>query len=165
MDFWYIWEKYRSSEITSGIIFKRNLLLYKGFTLKITYKWWPLTTLNRWPLYQIKIYSKLHRESMKDTVMSRWPLYKGDRCDRFDCICIQEILSYFCHCQKTPKKTRGTAGRRSPALIHKWNNNCPLCGTNTSRVPIILIEPKHICSQGNWHQTDGPHPINFPVVW
>ena len=87
-----------------GIIFKRNLPLYKGFMLKITYKWWPRTTLNRWPLYQIKIYSKMHRESMKDTVMSRWPLYKGDRCDRFDCICIQEILSYFCHCQKKTKK-------------------------------------------------------------
>ena len=40
--------------------------------------WWPLT-------YQIKIYSKMHRESMKVTVMSRWPLYKGDRYDRFDC--------------------------------------------------------------------------------
>ena len=53
--------------------------------LKITYKWWPLTTLNRWPLYLIKIYSKMHRESTKVTVMSRWPLYKGDRYDRFDC--------------------------------------------------------------------------------
>jgi hypothetical protein len=47
------------------------------FTLEITNKWWPLTTLNRWLLYQIKIYSKMHRESTKVTVMSRWPLYKG----------------------------------------------------------------------------------------
>jgi hypothetical protein len=59
-------------QVTSGIIFKLNLPLYKGFTLRITYKWWPLTTLNRWPLYLIKIYSKMHRESTKVTVMSRW---------------------------------------------------------------------------------------------
>jgi hypothetical protein len=82
----YIWEKYRTFEITSGIILKMNLPLYKGFTLEITNKWWPLTALNRWPLYQIKIYSKMHWESTKVTVMSRWPLYKGDRYDRFDCI-------------------------------------------------------------------------------
>ena len=60
-------------------------MLYKGFT---TNKWWPLTTLNRWLLYRIKIYSKTHRESMKVKVMSRWPLYKGDRYDRFDCISV-----------------------------------------------------------------------------
>ena len=43
--------------------------------------------------------------------------------------------------------TRGTAGRRSPALIHKWNNlivryigKIP----PPPRVPIILIEIKHI---------------------
>ena len=83
----YIWEKYRTFEITSGIILKMKLPLYKGFTLEITNKGWPLTTLNRWPLYRIKIYSKMHRESTKVTVMSRWPLYKGDRYDRFDCIC------------------------------------------------------------------------------
>ena len=59
----YIWEKYRTFEITSGIILKMNLPLYKGFTLEITNKWWPLTTLNRWLLYRIKIYSKMHRES------------------------------------------------------------------------------------------------------
>ena len=81
----YIWEKYRTFEITSSIILKMNLPLYKGFTLEITNKWWPLTTMNRWPLYRIKIYSKMHRESTKVTVMSRWPLYKGDRYDRFDC--------------------------------------------------------------------------------
>jgi hypothetical protein len=80
----YIWEKYRTFEITSGIILKMNLPLYKGSTLEITNKWWPLTTLNRWPLYRIKIYSKMYRESTKVTVMSRWPLYKGDRYDRFD---------------------------------------------------------------------------------
>jgi hypothetical protein len=57
--------------------------LYKGFTLEITNKWWPLTTLNRWPLYRIKIYSKMHRESKKVTDTSRWPLYKGDRYDRW----------------------------------------------------------------------------------
>ena len=57
--------------------------LYKGFTLEITNKWWPLTTLNRWPLYRIKIYSKMHRESKKVTNTSRWPLYKGDRYDRW----------------------------------------------------------------------------------
>ena len=74
----YIWEKYRTFEITSGIIFKMNLPLYKGFTLEITNKWWPLTTLNRWPLYRFKIYSKMHRESTKVTVMSRWPLWAGD---------------------------------------------------------------------------------------
>ena len=73
----YIWEKYRTFEITSGIIFKMNLPLYKGFTLEITNKWWPL--------YRIKIYSKMHRESTKVTIMSRWPLYKGHRYDRFDC--------------------------------------------------------------------------------
>ena len=72
--FLYIWEKYRTFEITSGIILKMNLPLYKGFTLEITNKWWPLTTLNRWPLYRIKIYSKMHRESRKVTVMRRWPL-------------------------------------------------------------------------------------------
>ena len=82
----YIWEKYRTFEITSGIILKMNLLLYKGFTLEITNKWWPLTTLSRWLLYRIKLYSKMHRESTKVTVMKRWPLYKGDRYDRFDCI-------------------------------------------------------------------------------
>jgi hypothetical protein len=81
----YIWEKYRSSEITFGFILKINLPLYKGFTLKITNKWWPLTTLNRSPLYQIKIYSKMHLKNTKVTVMSKWPLYKGDRYDRFDC--------------------------------------------------------------------------------
>ena len=81
-------------EITSGIILKINLPLYKGFTLEITNKWWPLTTLNRWPLYRIKIYSKMHRESTKVIVMSRWPLYKGDRYDRFDCHhCAQHHLS------------------------------------------------------------------------
>ena len=43
-------------------------------------------------------------------------------------------------------KTRGIAGRRSPALIHKWNNlTVRYVGLiNTPRVPIILIEPKHI---------------------
>ena len=82
----YIWEKYRTFEITSGIILKMNWPLYKGFTLEITNKWWPLTTLNRWPLYQIKMYSKKHRESTKVTIVSRWPLYKGDRYDRFDCM-------------------------------------------------------------------------------
>ena len=82
----YIWEKYRTFEITSGIILKMNLPLYKGFTLEITNKWWPLTTLSRWPLYRIKLYSKMHRESTKVTVMKRWPLYKGDRYDRFDCM-------------------------------------------------------------------------------
>jgi hypothetical protein len=51
----YIWEKYRTFEIPSGIILKMNLQLYKGFTLEITNKWWPLTTLNRWPLYRIKL--------------------------------------------------------------------------------------------------------------
>ena len=81
-------KKYRTFEITSGIILKMNLPLYKGFTLEITNEGWPLTTLNRWPLYRIKIYSKMHRESTKVTVMSRWPLYKGDRYDRFDCIYI-----------------------------------------------------------------------------
>ena len=81
----YIWEKYRTFEITSGIILKMNSPLYKDFTLEISSKWWPLTTLNRWPLYRIKIYSKMHRESTKVNVMSRWPLYKGDRYDRFDC--------------------------------------------------------------------------------
>jgi hypothetical protein len=86
LDFLYIWEKYRTFEITSAIILKTNLPLYKGFTLEITNKWWPLTTLNRWPLYWIKIYSKMHRESTKVTDMSRWPLYKCDRYDRFDCI-------------------------------------------------------------------------------
>ena len=76
----YIWGKYRTFEITSGIILKMNLPLYKGFTLEITNKWWPL--------YRIKIYSKMHRESTKVTIMSRWPLYKGDRYDRFGCIYI-----------------------------------------------------------------------------
>ena len=91
----YIWEKYRTFEITSGIILKMNLPLYKGFTLEITNKWWLLTTLKRWPLYRIKIYSKMHRESTKVTIMSRWPLYKGDRYDRFHCIstdcCFSEL--------------------------------------------------------------------------
>jgi hypothetical protein len=32
-------EKYRTFEITSGIILKMNLPLYKGFTLEITNKW------------------------------------------------------------------------------------------------------------------------------
>ena len=63
----YIWEKYQTFEITSGIILKMKFPLYKGFTLEITNKWWPLTTLNRWPLYQIKIYS------------DRWPHWTGDR--------------------------------------------------------------------------------------
>ena len=59
-------------------------------------------------------------------------------------------------------KTRGTAGRRSPALIHKWNN-LTVCyaGLIPPHVPIILIEQKHI-----WNTTfrliilgqhDGPH--------
>jgi hypothetical protein len=86
----YIWEKYRTFEITFGIILKMNLPLYKGFTLEINNTWWPLTTLNRWPLYRIKIYSKMHRESSKVIVMTRWPLYKGDRYDRFDCTSIEE---------------------------------------------------------------------------
>jgi hypothetical protein len=81
-------KKYRSSEITSCIIFYINLPLYKGCTLQITYKWWPLTTLNRWPLYRIKIYRKMHQESTKVTAMSRWPLYKGDSYDILDCICL-----------------------------------------------------------------------------
>ena len=34
----------------------------------------------------------MHRESTKVTVMSRWPLYKGDRYDRFDCICIDLFI-------------------------------------------------------------------------
>jgi hypothetical protein len=67
-------KKYRTFEITSGIIFKMNLPLYKGFTLEIINKWWPLTTLNKWPLYRIKIYSKMHRESTKVTIIQRWPL-------------------------------------------------------------------------------------------
>ena len=74
--------KFESTEFETmrvNCIFKINLPLYKGFTLKITYKWWPLTTLNRWPLYRIKIYSKMHQENTKVTAMSRWPLYKGDR--------------------------------------------------------------------------------------
>ena len=76
----YIWEKYRTFEITSGIILKMNLLLYKGFTLEITNKWWPLTTLNRWPLYRIKIYNKnTQGEHESDryeqvTIIQRWPL-------------------------------------------------------------------------------------------
>jgi hypothetical protein len=45
------------------------LPLYKGFMLKITNKWWPLTTLNRWPLYRIKIYRKTHWESTKVTAL------------------------------------------------------------------------------------------------
>jgi hypothetical protein len=88
----YIWEKYWTLEMTSGIILKMNLPLYKGFTLEITNKWWPLTTLNKWPLYRIKIYSKMHRESTEVTVMSRWPLYKGNRYDRFDCTLFWKVL-------------------------------------------------------------------------
>jgi hypothetical protein len=72
-----------------------KLPLYKGFTLEITNKWWPLTTLNRLPLYRIKIYSKMHRESTKVTVMSKWPLYKGDRYDRFDCSYMVKYLIKF----------------------------------------------------------------------
>ena len=41
-------------------------------------------------------------------------------------------------------KTRGTAGRRSPALIHKWNNLTVRYAGLIPCVPIILIEPKHI---------------------
>ena len=42
-------------------------------------------------------------------------------------------------------KTRGTAGRRSLALIYKWNNfTVPYAGLISPRVPIILIDPKHI---------------------
>ena len=93
--FWYIWEKYRSCEITSDVISKINLPLYKGLRLKITNKWWPLTTLNRRPLYRIKIYSKMHREITKVTVTSRWPLYKGDRYDRFDCTCLKAKFRKF----------------------------------------------------------------------
>jgi hypothetical protein len=59
-----------------------NLPLYKGFTLEITNKWWPLTTLNRWPLYRIKIYSKMHRESTKVTVMSKWHFSLTEWADR-----------------------------------------------------------------------------------
>ena len=62
---------------------------------------------------------------------------------------------------------RGTAGRRSPALIHEWNNlTVRYAGLIPPRVPIILIEPKHI-----WNTTfrliilgklDGPtHPFNI----
>jgi hypothetical protein len=41
--------------------------------------------------------------------------------------------------------TRGTAGRRSPALIHKWNNlTVRYAGLIPPHIPIILIEPKHI---------------------
>ena len=98
----YIWEKYRTFKITSGIILKMNLPLYKGFTLEITNEWWPLTTLNRWPLYWIKIYSKMHRESTKVTIMSRWPLYKGDRYNRFDCTCILSSASNVCLARCSP---------------------------------------------------------------
>jgi hypothetical protein len=52
-DFWYIWEKYQSSEITSGITFKINLPLYKGFTLKITYNG------DRWPHWTGDCYIEL----------------------------------------------------------------------------------------------------------
>ena len=45
------------------------------------------------------------------------------------------------------KITRGTAGRRSPTLIHKWNNlTVRYPGLIPPRVPIILIQPKHICN-------------------
>jgi hypothetical protein len=95
------WEKLlscgRGEECWSYPDNELNLLLYKGFTLEITNKWWPLTTLNRWPLYPIKIYSKMHRESTKVTVMSRWPLYKGDRYDRFDCVYTRGLLEIFIH--------------------------------------------------------------------
>jgi hypothetical protein len=47
------------------------------------------------PLYRIKIYSKMHRESTKVTVMSKWPLYKGDRYDRFDCSYMVKYLIKF----------------------------------------------------------------------
>ena len=41
--------------------------------------------------------------------------------------------------------TRGTDGCRSPALIHKWNNlTVRYAGLIPPRIPIILIEPKHI---------------------
>ena len=46
--------------------------------LKITNKWWPLTTLNRWLLCRIKIYSKMHRESSNVTVLNRFD-YKQQR--------------------------------------------------------------------------------------
>jgi hypothetical protein len=77
---WKIWKKRFFFDKTTNtactvkpvvtIILKMNLPLYKGFTLEITNKWWPLTTLNRWLLYRIKIYSKIHKESTKVTVMS-----------------------------------------------------------------------------------------------
>jgi hypothetical protein len=49
----------------------------------------------------IKIYSEMHQESMKVTVMSRWLLYKGDRYDRFDCtyIIVLNIPHIFCTVQ------------------------------------------------------------------
>ena len=59
--------------------------VYSGHLGKLTK--WPLTTLNRWPLYRFKIYRKTHRESTQVTVMSRWPLYKGDSYGKIDCIC------------------------------------------------------------------------------
>ena len=71
------------------------LPLYKGFMLQITYKWWPLTTLNRWPLYQIKIYSKMHRESTKVTVMSRWPLRQVWLYIAYP-VCLSPMMSSLC---------------------------------------------------------------------
>ena len=49
----------------------------------------------------IKIYSEMHQESMKVTVMSRWLLYKGDHYDRFDCTytIVLNIPHIFCTVQ------------------------------------------------------------------
>ena len=45
--------------------------------------------------------------------------------------------------KKQQNKTRHTAGCRSPALIHKWNN-LSVRYAGLICVPIILIEPKYI---------------------
>jgi hypothetical protein len=65
-----IWEKYRTFEITSGIILKMNLPLYKGFTLEITNKWWPLTTLNPPAPHICPTY--FHNQNITDCSDQKW---------------------------------------------------------------------------------------------
>ena len=72
--------------------FLNKFTVYKGFMLKITYKWWPLTTLNRWTydryielIYIVKFTGRARK----------WPLYKGDRYDRIDCISVFLLFFFF----------------------------------------------------------------------
>ena len=66
MDGWTLTHDKSSQGLWPGEL-KMNLPLYKGFMLKITNKWWPLTTLNRWPLF-FKCIGRART----------WPLWAGD---------------------------------------------------------------------------------------